>query len=156
MPPFRWSLRLLEEAMQASAQKQFTKRPLLELHEVEVNVMKVRQDMDANNAVVSRDKLEDESIQFKGLLILFIFSTMKLTGLLASNPASASDPKVQSEVKLMEAMATFLDERVGLMPHIYDGTPEEQARRYKVCMGYQKKIDEIKKRLATKRDQPGS
>lgn len=137
----------------SSTQMTLNKRPLLELHEVEVNVMKVCQDMDANNAVVSRDKLEYETIEFKMLLMVFIFTAKALTARIAATPALAGElePSVQYDMKMIEAMSTFFDERMGDIPDIDGGTPEEQARRKEVRRGYQKRINEIKKQLATRR-----
>lgn len=136
-------------------QVQFTKRPLLELHKAELQVMKVCQELDAGNAVVSREKLEDETIEFDSLLKYFIVSTMALTGLIAATPALAGEPSVQDEVKMVEAMSTFLNEKLGDMSDPNGGTAEEQAHREEIRTGYYKRIEEIKKRLVTRRGQPG-
>lgn len=134
---------------------QFTKQPLLELHKPELQVMKVCQDLDAGNTVVSRVKLEDESVEFESLLKFFVVSTMALTGLIAATPALAAEPSVQDEVKTVEAMSTFLNEHLGDMSDPDGGTPEEQAHREYIRKGYHKRIEDIKKRLVTRRGQPG-
>lgn len=133
------------------------KPPLLVLHKAEVHVMKVCQDVSApsGNDIVSRDKLETETIEFDSLLKYFIVSTMALTGMIAANPGVAGEASVQSEVKMVEAMATFLNERLGSMSDPSGGTAEEQARREEVRTGYLNRIEEIKKRLVTRRSQPG-
>ncbi|KAG6362760.1 hypothetical protein INS49_007854 [Diaporthe citri] len=111
----------------SSTQPHRTKRPNLEMHVVDLRVMKVCRDLDAGNAVDSSPR----PLPWPG------------------------EPSVQSEVKMVEAMSTFLKEWLGDMPDPSGGTAEEQARREEVRKRYYKRIEEIKKRLVTRRNQPG-
>lgn len=142
-----------DEYQQSGPSSTKSKPPPLEMRKVEFQVM--RACPRPGGGLIGLEKLEADTIEFESLLKLNLISTMALTGFIAANPAMAGEPSVQSEVKMVEAMSTYLQGRLGDMPDPDGGTAEEQARREEVRTDFHNRIEEIKKRLATRRSQPG-
>lgn len=103
--------------MYTDAYQQFransSKPPPVEFHKVELQVVKVYKD--TNTGVITREKLEDETIEFDRLLGHFLMNIKKLTSIIAETPALAGEPSVQSQVQDVEAMSVFLDKTIGDM-----------------------------------------